>query len=185
MRATSLCLVVVCAGLGCSSGDAGEPSPRADDDAWQGVEGNAPTPADGALRARSASGVRIALRPGAPEPLGAGPVRFLIDVEADIAGPLPVSVDVVSPTMPMHGVRRYAAEHLEGHRYAVDAELPMEGTWAVYVNLDAGGDAAAFELEVAPSSTGEGHQHGGATPSDTADHHHDHRPNSSGATPAR
>ena len=57
------------------------------------------------------------------------------------------TLDLVSPTMPMHGVIRYAMEQGHEGSYATTVQVPMEGRWAVYVNLDAGSDAAWFEFD--------------------------------------
>lgn len=59
----------------------------------------------------------------------------------------PPTLDLVSPTMPMHGVVRYGSERVEDGAFTASVHVPMEGRWAVYVNLDDGSDAAWFEFE--------------------------------------
>jgi hypothetical protein len=59
------------------------------------------------------------------------------------------SADLVSPTMPTHGIVRVpATAHPEGG-YIVDTDIPMEGAWVLYVNLDDGEDFAEFPFQVA------------------------------------
>ncbi|MDT8341354.1 MAG: hypothetical protein RQ751_07555 [Longimicrobiales bacterium] len=66
------------------------------------------------------------------------------------ADPERVTVDFVSPTMPMHGVARLAPTRTDSG-VVLNLDIPMEGSWAVYVNLDGtGADAAEFLFEVPP-----------------------------------
>ncbi len=58
------------------------------------------------------------------------------------------SADLVSPSMPSHGITRYAAVPAEDGSYLVETEIPMQGDWVLYVNLDDGGDSAEFPFEV-------------------------------------
>ncbi len=69
----------------------------------------------------------------------------------------PRSLDLVSPEMPIHGLVR--REVVDGW---VDIDLPMEGRWTVYVNLDeAGATTSEFRFDV-PSGEAGGHmRHGG------------------------
>lgn len=103
-----------------------------------------PTPAD-VREAVTPSGVVVRVRTD-PEPPATGPIRVFITV----AGPVdrtPRSVDLVSPTMPMHGVTRFAIE-AAGTDWIADLEIPMEGEWSLYVNFDDGTDAAEIRFAV-------------------------------------
>lgn len=102
-----------------------------------------------ALNARSPSGTLVRLRPE-EVPLRAGTNRFQVALEGSRPADRPVTVDLVSPTMPTHGIARYAAAPA-GEAYSVEVTIPMEGRWLLYVNLDHGDDAAAFDLDVAPA----------------------------------
>ncbi len=84
-------------------------------------------------------------------PVRLGPLLLNIAIQSDSPEPLPVSVDLVSADMPMHGIRRFDAEAISATEYTVNLEIPMEGRWLLYVNLDAGVNAASFELDVPPS----------------------------------
>jgi hypothetical protein len=103
-----------------------------------------------------------------------------ISLHIQIRGPgpeaLPVSVDVVAPSMPMHGITRFDAQAISAEEYLVEIELPMEGRWLVYVNLDTGADAASFELDVPPSKGARQGQHDSPRPEEEAgtaiNHHH-------------
>ena len=93
-------------------------------------------------------------------PVRLGPLSLNIAIRSDSPEPLPVSVDLVSPEMPMHGIRRFHAEAISPTEYTVNLEIPMEGRWLLYVNLDAGVNAASFELDVPPPEEAESvHQH--------------------------
>jgi hypothetical protein len=87
------------------------------------------------------------------------PGSISLRIQVPNAGPetLPVSVDLVAPDMPMHGITRFDAEAISTDEYLVEMELPMEGRWLVYVNLDIGVNAASFEVDVPPSDGG-GHE---------------------------
>jgi len=86
-----------------------------------------------------------------------GPLELSFSVHAPDGSVAPVSLDLVSPTMPMHGLVRYPiADGL------AEIDLPMEGQWAIYVNLDDAGQASAeFLFDVPPGESG-GHQHHGS-----------------------
>lgn len=109
----------------------------------------------------STSGTRITLSTGSL--LEPGSTRFHILLENPPLDPLPVTVDLVSPEMPMHGVVRYEAEALDGGQYEALVDLPMEGYWELYVNLDYGADAALFELDVALPEGAPAHLHTGGS----------------------
>ena len=88
-------------------------------------------------------------------PVRLGPLSLNIAIRSDSPEPLPVSVDLFSPEMPMHGVRRFDAEAISPTEYTVKLEIPMEGRWLLYVNLDAGVNAASVELDVPPPEEAE------------------------------
>jgi hypothetical protein len=73
-------------------------------------------------------------------------------------------VDLVAPDMPMHGITRFDAEAISADEYLVEMELPMEGRWLVYVNLDIGVNAASFEVDVPPSDVGSHENHDSPQP---------------------
>lgn len=110
--------------------------------------------------ASSTSGVEVRISVD-PLPLRPGPARLEIALAAPPPEVLPLSVDLVSPEMPMHGIVRYEAEASSAARYHAVVEIPMEGFWELYVNLDYGADAAVFELDVpAPAGSGSHLHHG-------------------------
>ncbi|MFW6079765.1 MAG: hypothetical protein ACODAE_09095 [Gemmatimonadota bacterium] len=113
---------------------------------------------------RTVGGVPIRVRAD-QTPLRPGPVHFRIEVPSTAADTASFSADLVSPTMPMHGVQRYPVERTQAGEYVAEVEIPMAGEWMLYVNLDIGADAARFEFTVPASDTtathdmGEGHVH--------------------------
>lgn len=112
----------------------------------------------------STSGVEITLRSTEGAPV-VGPIRFEIEVDRpDMVQPR--SLDIVSPTMPMHGVLRYPVHGPENGLFHAETTIPMEGSWAVYVNLDEGADAAEFLFRVEPSPTEGAHKHAPPSPAD-------------------
>lgn len=163
--------VLVLGGIACS----GDTEHRADPAAEVVEE----APADGAVAdgrssAVSSGGSRVALRVE-PFPVETGPVSFLVELPDAYEGT--PTLDLVSPSMPMHGVVRYEASRAGGF-WTFETEIPMEGDWLAYVNLDAGTDAAEFAFEVAAGEGG--HDHGadagvsGSGEGD-GDGQHDHR----------
>jgi len=106
----------------------------------------------------STSGATVTLSVDAV-PVRPGPVRIDVALDDTPAGALPLSLDLVSPEMPMHGIVRFEVEETSPGRYQTVVDIPMEGYWEIYVNLDYGADAAVFELDVEPSEDGGGHQH--------------------------
>lgn len=104
----------------------------------------------------------------ASTPVRPGPLSLRIRVENPEREALPLSVDVVAPAMPMHGITRFEAVAISPEEYLVEVELPMEGLWLVYVNLDIGVNAASFEVDV-PASEGVRHgNHDSPPPKDQA-----------------
>ncbi len=95
---------------------------------------------------QSTDGTRVTLS-AEPAPPSAGPVKLIVAVDAAASEARPVSVDLVSPTMPLHGVVRY--DLVEGE---AGIHVPMEGRWALHVNLDEiGTNSAEFLFDVEPS----------------------------------
>ena len=111
----------------------------------------------GPWTAAAADGTRVTLA-AASHPLRPGRVEFTVRVDGREDAGRPYSVDLVSPTMPMHGVVRSS---VRGE--TAEVEIPMEGTWALYVNLDSvGSNTAEFVFVVGPGEApGHTHSHGG------------------------
>lgn len=110
-----------------------------------------------------------------PEPMEAGTLTFEFEVDPPPPEDREITIDLASPEMPAHGVVRYPAEAQGEGRYRATAVIPMEGRWALYLNLDYGADAAAFEFDASPARGSEGHDHHGAgsTPEASASEGHD------------
>ena len=106
-----------------------------------------------------------------PYPVRVGDMSFHIAFGQAVPDSVPVSIDIVSPEMPMMGIQRYAAHRMASGDYMVSAPIMMDGVWAMYVNLGIGADAASFEFEAEPGEAGAGHLHGAsAEVADEADH---------------
>lgn len=104
----------------------------------------------GLRTASSSSGARVTLALPAG-PLHPGAVTFTVRVDRVGTAVRPQSVDLVSPTMPIHGIVRTPLAPSADSEYVGRLEVPMEGTWALYVNFDeVGGDAAEFVFDVEP-----------------------------------
>lgn len=148
----------------CAVGDAQEAEP-ADATATAAVTAaRAPAALEGAgpWMAASTGGAHVTLS-AARAPLVEGPQRLGIEVHAALDGVRPLSVDLTSPTMPMHGVIRVPVTETE-EGWVADVHIPMGGLWAVYVNLDEGADAAEFLFEVLNADGSAGHEHHGMAP---------------------
>lgn len=128
-----------------------------------GLEPGAPRPM-GTLSSFSSSGteVTLSLHPDPPAP---GPLRLDFTLPMEGMPPAGPSVDVVAPRMPAHGIVRYPMATLDGDRVSFEVDIPMEGLWAIYLNLDHGSDAAAFEVQV------EGDTSGSRQPNRPHEHH--------------
>jgi len=68
----------------------------------------------------------------------------------------PTSLDLVSPEMPMMGVRRVPLSGAAGSGDVPSArvDIPMAGLWEVYVNFGSGVEAARFEFRIEGSHAG-------------------------------
>jgi len=87
------------------------------------------------------------------------PFVLAISVDDPSGRSTPVSIDIVSPEMPMHGLVRIPVTDGEAR-----VQIPMDGEWAIYVNLDADGAVSAeFLFDVSPGDAG-GDAHRGQTP---------------------
>lgn len=104
--------------------------------------------------ARDAGGATVRITPdGAPR---VGMNRFSISVEPTHR--VPLSVDLVAPRMPMHGVERHEVRKA-GDELSATIDVPMAGDWILYVNFDAGADAVAIPFSVAADGRAEPHHH--------------------------
>ena len=92
-------------------------------------------------------------------PVRAGPLTLHIEVANSGGEALPVTVDLVAPEMPMHGIMRFEAEARSPEEYVAELDVPMAGLWMVYVNLDIGVNAASFEFRIPESGEEADHQH--------------------------
>jgi hypothetical protein len=154
IRVPRAAFVVAVLASACTSGDAHDaPADAPGSVAEASVDGSLGGP--GPWTARSTTGAEVTLSVGA-SPIAAGPTELTLTVAGQANSPLVArSVDLVSSEMPLHGVARFPVT--DG---VARLQIPMEGRWALYVNLDeAGGDAAEFIFDVAPNRYG-GHQHG-------------------------
>jgi hypothetical protein len=142
--------------------------PREADGGPADQEGTASATAADPWAATSSGGVAVRAMPD-PDPPAIGAVVFT--VEAD--GSTPLSVDLVSPSMPMHGVIRYPLEPT-ANRLAATVQIPMEGDWVLYVNFDeTGAHAAELPFQVdGPTDGGADHLHGAAPAEDPGHDEH-------------
>ena len=93
------------------------------------------------------SGIEVTVRPDRV-PVRVGLTVFEISFEHELPGDIPVSIDVISPEMPVMGLMRYPAEPSGPNTYTASAEIRMGGAWEVYVNLGDGTDSAPFAFDV-------------------------------------
>jgi len=97
-------------------------------------------------------GVRVSLEFPDDE-IHAGDLNVIIRAEGVSANLYPRSVDVMSPTMPLHGVARVSLEELSPGTFTATASLPMAGRWALFVNLDeVGAESAEFQFDALPEN---------------------------------
>ena len=150
--------VVLSAGLtvqasGCAPGDV--EGGAATSEAASAVE--AANPAIWEAMSPSGTSVTVTVE---PYPVRVGDMSLHITFGRAVPDSIPVSIDIVSPEMPMMGIQRYAAHRMAGGDFMVSAPIMMAGVWQIYVNLGIGADAASFEFEAEPSEEGAGHEHG-------------------------
>jgi hypothetical protein len=96
--------------------------------------------------ATTPSGVEVTLRP-ASVPVSMGVVKVEIEFRGEAPDPSLLSLDLVTPDMPMMGVQRFAIEAHDGE-FSATIDIPMTGRWNAYVNIGAGTEAAMFEFDV-------------------------------------
>lgn len=97
----------------------------------------------------STSGIEVTVRPDRI-PVRVGLTEFEISFEHELPDAVPVSIDVISPEMPVMGLIRYMAEPSGPNTYTASAEIRMAGAWEIYVNLGDGTDSAPFAFDVQP-----------------------------------
>lgn len=95
------------------------------------------------------SGIEVTVRPDRI-PVLVGLTEFEISFDRALPQEIPVSIDVISPEMPVMGLLRYVAEPTGPTTYRVAAEIRMDGAWEIYVNLGDGTDSAPFAFDVQP-----------------------------------
>jgi hypothetical protein len=165
----SLAILAVAA---CGAGMAEEPGEAG---AREGA-GTDVIPLVGTLSETSTGGalVRLAFD---PDPLAAGPLILTLAIDPPPNDPGIVSLDVVSPEMPMHGVVRYPVQEVRPGRFTAAIVVPMAGLWEFYVNLDVGLDTAPFAVRVlsaGPDGSGPHVEADVGSRDQGHDHHHAH-----------
>jgi hypothetical protein len=106
------------------------------------------------------SGIGVTVRPG-NVPVLVGVTAFQISFERAVPDDVPVSIDVISPEMPVMGLMRYPAERSGPNTYTSSADIRMAGAWEIYVNLGDGTDTAPFAFDVQASDPGSDNHGGG------------------------
>ena len=109
------------------------------------------------------SGIEVTVRPDRI-PVRVGVTVFQISFEHEVPDHIPVSIDVISPEMPVMGLLRYMAEPFGPNTYTSSTEIRMDGAWEIYVNLGDGTDSARFAFDVQPGDVGS------SDPTDSHDH---------------
>ena len=128
---------------------------------------SAPFAETGRWAGETAAGTPIVVTTTNP-PMRPGSISLQIQVDNPGPEAFPVSVDVVAPSMPMHGITRFDAQAISAEEYLVEIELPMGGRWLVYVNLDIGPNAAFFEVDIPPSEGASQGKHDSPRPEEEA-----------------
>jgi hypothetical protein len=138
----------------CSSGSPPEATGNAPETA-QADEAESPSPQTEWV-ATTPSGLKVTLRPMSV-PISIGTVAFHIEFAGESPDPSLLSLDLITPDMPMMGVRRFALEPHEGGFMAM-TDIPMAGLWNAYVNIGVGTEAAEFAFDVQAAPGGATHQ---------------------------
>ncbi|MGI8843569.1 MAG: hypothetical protein ACR2HZ_07715 [Gemmatimonadaceae bacterium] len=111
-------------------------------------------------------GIEVSVAPDTT-PVSIGSVEFQIRIAGGSAPGSRVTVDLASPTMPMHGITRFPAARAAPGTFHSRVIIPMEGEWIVAVNVGNDLETAevAFRVE-RPSDAGaeSGHAHAGHEP---------------------
>jgi len=137
----------------CRSGDA--PAPEATDVSAESRVNRSEVARSSPAPVATDGGVRISLDlPGGE--IRAGNLTVTIRAE-DVSDSLyPRSMDVMSPTMPMHGVARVPVTETSPGTFTATASIPMSGRWALFINLDEDGtQSAEFQFDVLPANAGQ------------------------------
>ncbi len=142
MKNAAVLALITFSAWGCTLDDAGAGPEEGDRTEWVGT---------------TTSGLAVTVRPD-PVPIRVGVTVFRISFEHALPSDVPVSIDVISPEMPVMGLMRYPAEPSGANTYISSANIRMDGAWEVYVNLGDGTDAAPFAFDVQPGDAG-GHDH--------------------------
>lgn len=122
------------------------------------------SPATAAHLAHTPGGVGVQLDP-APASLDTGMATLRIALDPAPDDGTPVTIDLASPTMPSHGIRRVEAARTASGRYRATLHVPMAGAWALYVNVGSDAEAAEFLFDVAGDPSAHGHAaHGAPAP---------------------
>jgi hypothetical protein len=147
---TSLSLVVaaVLLSTACSPGNTPEAAAETEIEA---------TEIQGEWVATTPSGLQVTLRP-TESPVSVGMVMFHVEFGSEPPDASLLSFDLISPDMPMMGVRRFPLKPQEDG-FMVMADIPMTGLWNAYVNVGAGTEAAEFAFDVQAAPGGAGHEH--------------------------
>ena len=150
MRNTAVAAVFTLSVWGCTLTDAqagpeGEASPEQDASPATAVDLGSRAEWSGI----TTSGLDVTVRPDRV-PVRVGVTVFEISFEHEVPDDTPVSIDVISPEMPVMGLMRYPAEPSGRNTYTASAEIRMDGAWEIYVNLGDGTDSAPFAFDVQP-----------------------------------
>lgn len=172
VREVALAATMLCCVAACSTGEAavdavGEPPTEAAL-SEHGVGSPTALRGSGPWTATASGGAHVTVRL-LEGPAKEGPVRLAISVHSSDEETRPLSIDYVSPTMPMHGVMRAPVHVGQDGSFRATAQIPMGGLWALYVNLDEGADAAEFLLEVLNADGSSGHDHSAMEQEPTAE----------------
>ena len=152
MKNAAVVVLFTLSAWGCALNDA-EAGPEEDTSPEMSVDvGNPPE-----WVGTTTSGLAVTVRPD-PVPIRVGVTVFRIFFEHALPSDVPVSIDVISPEMPVMGLMRYPAEPSGTNTYISSANIRMDGAWEIYVNLGDGTDAAPFAFDVQPGDAG-GHDH--------------------------
>jgi len=173
MAPAILVLGFLVAGCGGESVEAAGGSALASDANPGGIEHAPATEAQplGTMTSSTPKGVSVHLTVDPDRPL-AGPVDLRVHVDHQAIDPSGITVDLVAPRMPAHGIRRFPTHLNDRGEIEGKIRIPMEGLWMVYVNLDRGSEAAPFEFEVLPGVDDHGHDHDTDSESSSGHDHH-------------
>ena len=144
MKNAAVVVLFTLSAWGCTLNDA-EAGPEEDTSPEMSVDVGNPAEWVGT----TTGGIQVTVRPDRV-PVLVGLTEFEISFERELPDDTPVSIDVISPEMPVMGLLRYMAEPSGPNTYTVAAEIRMDGAWEIYVNLGDGTDSAPFAFDVRP-----------------------------------